>query len=557
MAEYPIPDEALADHIGVLGKTGRGKSYAVQGLVEKIMYRKERTCIIDPVDRYWGLRLAGDGKKPSRFEPIIIGGNRGDMPLNPAAGAQLAGIVGSTTTPIIIVTRQLTVSDRSRFFTDFASAIVRLNEGPLHLIVDEAHLFMPQGGASVGGMAPAMLHAGNNMVSLGRGLGLRVILVSQRPAKLHKDSLSQVETLVAFGLPAPQDRRAVRDWIVENADEATGAELMSSLPSLPTGTAWIWSPQLGVLWKKPFPKIVTFDSGRPLAAAQTPALKPIDLDTLKGAMEQVAAEAIENDPRRLKRRVADLEAQLKAGPAADPAAVEQAWTDGYQQGKAEQAAEDAEAIRQRQTAIEACLRELRFFAGADVPVSVTAPPPRQRPQQAPAVETRREQRQPPSPSPAASNGAGAPLPKGEGVILIAIAQHPAGVTRPQLTQLTGYKKSSRDTYVSRLREKRHVYTAGDRIFATEFGIDALGENYEPLPTGDRLRAWWLGRIPEGERRVLQAIIARYPDAASRDEITEAVGYQKSSRDTYISRLGARELVIADRSGVRAVDELFG
>jgi hypothetical protein len=36
---------------------------------------------------------------------------------------------------------------------------------------------------------------------------------------------------------------------------------------------------------------------------------------------------------------------------------------------------------------------------------------------------------------------------------MAVAQYPEGVTREQLSVLTGYKRSSRDTYVQRLRER--------------------------------------------------------------------------------------------------------
>ena len=83
-------------------------------------------------------------------------------------GATLAEIVGTTTTPVIISTRLMTVRDRTRFFTDFAEQLIRRSEGELQLVIDEAHLFMPQQGASgTDGTAPAMLHAGNNLVSLG------------------------------------------------------------------------------------------------------------------------------------------------------------------------------------------------------------------------------------------------------------------------------------------------------------------------------------------------------------------------------------------------------
>lgn len=113
-------------------------------------------------------------------------------------GEALAEIIGTSSTPAILDTSLMKVSARTRFFADFADALVRRNKGPLQLIIDEAHLFAPQGKVN-DPQSGAMLHAANNLVSLGRSRGLRIILITQRPAKLHKDSLTQVETLSRCG----------------------------------------------------------------------------------------------------------------------------------------------------------------------------------------------------------------------------------------------------------------------------------------------------------------------------------------------------------------------
>ena len=123
---------------------------------------------------------------------------------------------------------------------------------------------------------------------------------------------------------------------------------------------------------------------------------------------------------------------------------------------------------------------------------------------------------------------------------------------------TGYKRSSRDTYIQRLREKGFVETSGDRIVATPAEIEALGSDYEPLPAGEALRDYWMHRLPDGERRVLEVLVQHYPNAIGRDQIDEATGYKRSSRDTYLQRLGSRRLVeSAGRGEVRASELLFG
>jgi hypothetical protein len=102
-----------------------------------------------------------------------------------------------------------------------------------------------------------------------------------------------------------------------------------------------------------------------------------------------------------------------------------------------------------------------------------------------------------------------------------------------------------------------VGLAGDRVVATDAGVAALGADFAPLPTGDALRAHWLARLPDGERKILEVLIEAYPKAVDRERISEATSYQRSTRDTYLQRLGARRLVAWEGRGqVRASEELF-
>jgi DNA helicase HerA-like ATPase len=253
-----IPTGAREKHIAFLGATGSGKtSAAKRGLVEPVLADGGRALILDPTGAWWGLRLMADGKKAG-YAIYIFGGDHGDYPLRARDAALLAETFAASSDSAIFDMSLMTVSERTSFFTEFAETIRRKNKGPLHLIIDEAHLFMPQAGAASGGAVPAMLHAANNLVSLGRSRGLRIALISQRPAKVHKDSLTQVQSLVAMRLLAPQDRKAISDWIADQADPARGKEIIASLPSLKPGEAWVWSPQDDVLRHTKFPLLLCF-----------------------------------------------------------------------------------------------------------------------------------------------------------------------------------------------------------------------------------------------------------------------------------------------------------
>jgi DNA helicase HerA-like ATPase len=239
MTKLTLPKSALAHHIAVLGKTGSGKTSVVKAaVIEPALNLEERVCVIDPTGAWWGLRLKADGRSKG-FPVYVFGGRHGDYPLLGSHGEAMADVIGATNTPAILDTSLMKIGERVRFFTEFSDAILRKNEGPLRIVIDEAHVFMPQAGARGGGPVPDMLHAGNNLISLGRSRGLRIVLISQRAAKLHKDSLTQVETMIACRLLAPQDRKAFREWIVDQANEEEGKEIIASLPKLSAGGAWV------------------------------------------------------------------------------------------------------------------------------------------------------------------------------------------------------------------------------------------------------------------------------------------------------------------------------
>ena len=85
----------------------------------------------------------------------------------------------------------------------------------------------------------------------------------------------------------------------------------------------------------------------------------------------------------------------------------------------------------------------------------------------------------------------------------------------------------------------------------------LGQDYEELPTGAELAVYWLGRLPEGERKILKILLESQGEPVSRGSLDEATGYQRSSRDAYLSRLQAKKLIeAAGRGQVQASKELF-
>src|SRR5690606_32149010 len=102
----------------------------------------------------------------------------------------------------------------------------------------------------------------------------------------------------------------------------------------------------------------------------------------------------------------------------------------------------------------------------------------------------------------------------------------------------------------------YLITEGDTVSATDQGHAALPDA-EPLPTGRALQAYWLDRLPPGERKVLEFLIECWPGDIERHRLDET-GYKRSARDTYLQRLRAKQLVVDTGRGlVKASDDLFG
>ena len=63
-------------------------------------------------------------------------------------------------------------------------------------------------------------------------------------------------------------------------------------------------------------------------------------------------------------------------------------------------------------------------------------------------------------------------------------------------------------------------------------------------------------LPKGEREILAQLVGTYPDGIDREHLSEMTGYTRSSRNTYLQRLRARELVVDQGGTVRASETLF-
>jgi len=102
---------------------------------------------------------------------------------------------------------------------------------PVFVFIEEAHKFIPSQ-SEKGQKKTYSSGIINTLAAEGRKFGIFLVLISQRPFKIHSDSLSQCNSQIIMKITNPRDQTAVM-----NASERLSHELMQDLPGLNVGEA--------------------------------------------------------------------------------------------------------------------------------------------------------------------------------------------------------------------------------------------------------------------------------------------------------------------------------
>jgi len=567
-----LPIEAVVQTFAVLAKRGSGKSYLASVMAEEMLKARQQIVVLDPTGGWYGLRSSADGKSVG-FPVVVFGGEHADVKLEESAGEVIAGALVAHRFPAVIDLSIFRKAEAVRFATAFCETLYRLNREPVHLFVDEADAFAPQerrGGGKRGSEAP-LLGAMEDLVRRGRKRGIGCTLISQRPAVLHKSVLTQCESLFVLKMVHPLDIGAIGTWVDVHSEPAEAKRVIDSLPTLPIGDAWFWSPAwMGVLQRVSIRRRETFDSSStPLpnkAVLQPKERAAIDLNKLGAEIKATVERAKAEDPKELRRRIADLELAVKAAeqrtatPAAavPPRVVEVQVLHADATADLRQTAADlraaAELADRRAGEILGTLdRAIASIEAARRLSAAPSPARAARARQAPPVRTATTRQ-------AAGDGAGSIGKSGLRRILIALAQR-QGLTNRQIGVRAGIssKSGTFSTYLSRARTQGWINDQGDRRFITDAGREALGA-FEPLPSGHALLDYWLAQLGQsGAARILRVLAAIYPAGLSSTEVGERaqISSDGGTFSTYLSRLRTLELVTGGRGELRASEELFG
>lgn len=400
-----LPVETVAQSVGILAKKRVGKSYTARRLTEQLLKAGQQVVIVDPKGDWWGVRSSGDGKRPG-YPVVILGGERADVPLEVGAGEVVAKLAAEEGVSALLDLSLFRKHEVATFMSSFLENLYRLKarekfRTPLMLMIDEADAIAPQ--KPMKG-EERMLGAAEDIVRRGGQRGLGCTLITQRSAVLNKNVLTQTQMLIVLRTIAPQDRKAIDEWIDVHGTPEERKTLMESIASLPVGDAWFWSPGWpstdGIFTRTHVLPIETFDSGatpKPGEKRREPKnLADVDLDALQRQMSETIERAKADDPKLLKKRIRELEkAAQKQQPSATvpdqgaiDKAVQRAVTERDRHWKGE-VAKIQRDLQSRNRTLQRIERDAQAIAerahlNGEATVETAAPPPIRTPVRNPA-----------------------------------------------------------------------------------------------------------------------------------------------------------------------------
>lgn len=567
-SDFSLPLEAVTQTFATLAKRGAGKTYLSSVLAEEMLAAGQQIVALDPTGAWWGLR--------SGFPIAVLGGEHGDVPLQESAGEVIAQAIVEHRFPAVLDLSLFRKGQMIRFMVGFLETLYRLNRDPVHLFVDEADAFAPQG-RNFGGEENRMLGAMEDLVRRGRKRGIGCTLITQRPAVLNKNVLTQCESVFALRMVHPRDIGALKEWIDVHADPQEAKDVIASLPSLPIGEAWFWSPGwMGALKRIHVRKRETFDSSatpKPGEETKRPkSLAKLDLAALGEKIKAAADQAKDNDPRELKRRIADLQRQLRERPAETvvETKIERVEVPVLKNGQLDKAHKLVDRLEAASTAAVSVARELAGVIGSRLAAAPPRPAPTL-PRPAPNIPRPASVPRPstvPRPAPASQVGELA-ISRAQQRILDALAWYESlGTQEPSLVQVGavalidttgGYFSNvvgplSAAGLVERPSGKLRLTDAGRALANQPESVASLDQYHDVLRNRVRKMKSASGKTIE----ILDAIIAAGGGELTVEQIGEAVRVDHTGGyfSNCIGPLGTAGLIERDRGVVKPTHVLF-
>jgi hypothetical protein len=282
--------ELLTGRGFVTGKSGSGKSNSASVIAEKLLDNGFGLLIVDIDGEYYGLK--------EEYEILHAGGDdECDIQVTPDHAEKLATLALEQNVPIILdVSSFLDESEARELLTAVARQLfvkAKKLKQPFLLLVEEIHEYIPEKGG--------MDECGRMLIKIakrGRKHGLGVVGISQRPADVKKDYITQCDWLVWHRLTWNNDTKVVRRII--------DGEHAEAVEDLGDGEGFLMTDWSETVKRVQFHRKQTFDAGA------TPGLEDFERPDLKSVSDDLVSElqSISDEEQARDDTIAELRAQL-------------------------------------------------------------------------------------------------------------------------------------------------------------------------------------------------------------------------------------------------------
>jgi DNA helicase HerA-like ATPase len=282
------------DEIRLLSGIGRRYTNIVSGLQRALEELKKQKKVFRVEDLLEELRNT-DRWKDQNVDPKVIEGAR-------SAVKYLARLVklrvfsdASTSINQMLRPMRLSVVDLSGLddevsdylaYRVLSDAYEKVSSGefdyPVFVFVEEAHRFIPATGSTYSSRIIKKIAAE------GRKFGVFLVLITQRPSKIHSDALSQCNSQIVMRITNPKDQEAVAA-----SSERLGETLLDDLPGLNTGEAVIVGEMTRASIMARIRKRTTREGGSDIDI----------LSKMKSAIANAKEETVENESERLRKEM--------------------------------------------------------------------------------------------------------------------------------------------------------------------------------------------------------------------------------------------------------------
>ncbi len=276
----------------VTGKSGSGKSNTASVIGEELLEAGYPLLIVDTDGEYYGLK--------EEYELLHAGADEEcDIQIGAEHAEKIATLALEENVPVILdVSGYLDESEADELIRETARHLFTKEKKlkkPFLLVVEEVHEYIPEGGG-LGETGQMLIKIGKR----GRKHGLGIVGISQRPADVKKDFITQANWLVWHRLTWENDTKVVGRIV----DREYG-EMVSDLGD---GEAFLQTD-----WTEADVRRIQFRRKRTFDAGATPGLDDFERPELKSVSETLVGDLqdITEQQEKQRNRVAELESKLE------------------------------------------------------------------------------------------------------------------------------------------------------------------------------------------------------------------------------------------------------